>query len=222
MNHNTLVTLDGKALLNRSTSSLDSNDYYHVSNYEFICLQQLDKCSTQGWSLRFKLRLNPFRTRDREHQYLLFSTGAHESHGDGILIYLYHLKDIAYLEFGLKEFVDDQFAFYWEIEADLEINKWIDIVVVVEQQPSAAGHHYQMKIYFDGYLYKETEIENYKEISIFKYNQIHPKSAVIYGNYSGLANIDDVTYYERILSDEYIANGKNIFTRSFLLIFVYI
>ncbi|CAF4402568.1 unnamed protein product [Rotaria socialis] len=197
---------DGKNLLNRSILSLDSNDYYHVSNYEFKCVRQLAICSSHGWSLKLQLRLNEFQSRSREHKYLLFSTGAHESHGDGMLIYLYQLKDVAYLEFGLKEFVDDQFAFYWQIEADLEINKWVEIIITVEKHTTSSGQHFQMKIFFDGYLYKETEIENYKEISIFRYKQIHPKATVIYGNNSGLAMIDNIIYYERILSDEDIAN----------------
>ncbi|CAF1019415.1 unnamed protein product [Rotaria sordida] len=179
-----------------------SNDYYRISNDEFICFRQLSICSTHGWSLRFKLRLNPFQTRDREHKYLLFSTGAHETHGDGILIYLYQLHNIAYLEFGLKEFIDDQFAFYWQIEVDLEINKWIEIVITIEE----SSKHHQMKVFFDGYLYKETEIENYKEIFIFKYDQIHSKSIIMYGNYSGVAMLADIVYYERILTDEEIAN----------------
>ncbi|CAF3562273.1 unnamed protein product [Rotaria sp. Silwood1] len=197
---------DGKTLLNGSISLLDSDDYYRISNDEYKCFRQLSICSTHGWSLRFKLRLNPFHTRDREHKYLLFSTGAHETHGDGILIYLYQLNNIAYLEFGLKEFRDDQFAYYWQIEVDLEIDKWIDVVTIIEQHMTSFNKHYQMKVFFDGYLYKETEIENYKEIFIFKYDQIHSKSTIIYGNYSGVAMIDDMLYYERILTDEEIAN----------------
>ncbi|CAF4701930.1 unnamed protein product [Rotaria sp. Silwood1] len=197
---------DGKTLLNGSISLLDSDDYYRISNDEYKCFRQLSICSTHGWSLRFKLRLNPFHTRDREHKYLLFSTGAHETHGDGILIYLYQLNNIAYLEFGLKQFRDDQFAYYWQIEVDLEIDKWIDVVTIIKQHMTSFNKHYQMKVFFDGYLYKETEIENYKEIFIFKYDQIHSKSTIIYGNYSGVAMIDDMLYYERILTDEEIAN----------------
>ncbi|CAF2607106.1 unnamed protein product [Rotaria sp. Silwood2] len=185
---------------------LDSNDYYHISNDEFKCFRQLSICSTHGWSLRFKLRLNPFPTRDREHKYLLFSTGAHETHGDGILIYLYQLNNVAYLEFGLKEFLDDQFAYYWQIEVDLEIDQWIEVVTTIQQHMTSIGKHYQMKVFFDGYLYKETEIENYKEMFIFKYDQIHSKSTIIYGNSSGVATIDDIIYYEKILTDEDIAH----------------
>jgi len=64
-----------------------------------------------------------------------------------------------------------------------------------------------MTIFFDGYLYKETQVENYTEVFIFRYDEIHSKSAVIYGNDSGLAIFDDITYYERILTDEEIADG---------------
>jgi hypothetical protein len=137
----------------------------------------------------------------------LFSTGAHEPHGDGMLIYLYHSKNTSYLEFGLKEFRNDQFAYYWQIEVDLEINKWIDVVTLIEEHSSAIGKHHRMTLFFDGYLYRETQVENYTEVFIFKYEQIHSKSAVIYGNDSGLALFDNVKYYERILTDEEIADG---------------
>jgi hypothetical protein len=144
---------------------------------------------------------------DRERKYLLFSTGAHEPHGDGMLIYLYQSKNTSYLEFGLKEFRNDQFAYYWQIEIDLEINKLIDIVTTIEEHSTIIGKHNRMTIFFDGYLYKETQFENYTEVFIFRYDEIHSKSAVIYGNDSGLAIFDDITYYERILTDEEIADG---------------
>jgi len=194
--------------------------YYRLSNYEFKCFRQLGICSTHGWSLRLKLRLNSFTILDRERKYLLFSTGAHEPHGDGILIYLYQSKNTSYLEFGLKEFRNDQFAYYWQIEVDLEINNWIDIVITVEEYSTTIGKHHRMTIFCDGYLYKETQIENYTEVFIFKYDQIHSKSAVIYGNDSGLAIFDDIIYYERILTEEEIANGLILFIliRHFYLI----
>jgi hypothetical protein len=205
--------LDGKSLLNRSISSPNSigcpnsDSCYHLSNSDYKCFRQLSICSTDGWSLRFKFRLNKFNILDRERKYLLFSTGAHEPHGDGILIYLYQSKNTSYLEFGLKEFRNDQFAYYWQIEADLEINKTIDIVTTIQQRTTSSGQYDQMNIFFDGYLYKETQVENYTEIFIFQYDQIHPKSTVIYGNDSGLAVFEDITYYERILTDDEIADG---------------
>lgn len=197
--------------MNGSISLLDPNGYYSLPNEEFKCFRRLPICSSHGWSLRLKLRLNPFHTYDRERKYLLFSTGAHEIYGDGLLIYLYQSKKLAYLEFDLKEFpnYDDELAFYWQIEADVETNKWVEITITIAQNMISSGQHYQMKVFFDGYLYKETEIGNYKEIFIFKYNQIHPKSTMIYGNTSGVAMIDNIIYYERILSDEEIANGSN-------------
>lgn len=127
-----------------------------------------------------------------------------------MLIYLYQSKNTSYLEFGLKEFRNDQFAYYWQIEVDLEINKWIDVVTIIEEYSSTIGKHHRMIIYFDGYLYRETQVENYTEVFIFKYEQIHSKSAVIYGNDSGLVLFDDIKYYERILNDEEIANGWNL------------
>jgi hypothetical protein len=211
------IELDGKTFLNRSTSSPESigcpnsDSCYRLSNGGFKCIRQLSICSTHGWSLRFKFRLNQLNIFDRERKYLLFSTGAHEPHGDGILIYLYQSKNTSYLEFGLKEFHNDQFAYYWQIEADLEVNKSIDIVTTIQEHVTSIGQHHQMTIFFDGYLYKETQVENYTELFIFQYNQIHPKSAVIYGNDSGLAVFDEITYYERILTEEEIADGLNLF-----------
>jgi len=164
-------------------------------------------CSSHGWSLRFKLRLNSLNIIDRERKYLLFSTGAHEPHGDGILIYLYQSKNTSYLEFGLKEFRNDQFAYYWHIEADLDVNKWIDVVTTIEQHITSVGQHHQMTIYFDGHIYKETQVENYTEVFVFKYDQLHPKIAVIYGNDTGLVMFDEIVYYERILSEEEITDS---------------
>ena len=165
-------------------------------------------CSSNGWSLRFKLRLNPFKILDREHKYLLFSTGAHEPHGDGLMIYLSQSKNTSYLEFGLKEFRNDQFAYYWQIEVDLEINKWIDVVATIKEQRTSIGRHNLMTLFFDGHLYRETQVENYTEIFIFKYNDIPSKEAVIYGNDTGLAAFDEILYYDRILTAEEIANGE--------------
>jgi hypothetical protein len=201
--------LEGKTLLNRSKSSPDPDGYYRLSNYEFNCFHQLAICSTNGWSLRFKFRLNSFNILDRERKYILFSTGAHEPHGDGMLIYLYQSKNISHLEFGLKEFHNDQFAYYWQVEVDLEINQWIDIVTNIEEQSTTIGKYHRMTIFFDGFLYKETQVENYTELFVFKYDQIHSKSVVIYGNDSGLARFDDIIYNERILTDEEIADGWN-------------
>ena len=198
---------DETILFNRSIATPGADGYHRLSNYEFKCFRQLTMCSSHGWSLRFKLRLNAFRILDRERKYLLFSTGAHEPHGDGMIIYLYQSKNTSYLEFGLKEFRSDQFAFYWQIEADLEINKWIEVVATVDEQTTSIGRHHQMNLYFDGYLYRQTQAENYTELFIFEYNHIHSKAAVIYGNDSGLALFDEIKYYERILTPEEIANG---------------
>ncbi|CAF3946958.1 unnamed protein product [Adineta steineri] len=197
---------DGITFLNRSQSKPDSDGFYHLSNYEFKCFRQLSTCSSHGWSLRFKLHLNSFKIVDRERKYLLFSTGAHEPHGDGMSIYLYQSKNTSYLEFGLKEFRNDQFAYFWQVEADLEVNKWIDVVTTIEQRTSPFGKHHQMTIFFDGYLYKETHVENYTEVFAFKYSELHPKTTVVYGNDTGLVKFDEIMYYEKILSEEEIAN----------------
>ena len=165
-------------------------------------------CSETGWSLRFKLRLNPFQILDRERKFLLFSTGAHEPHGDGMAIFLYQSKNTSYLEFGLKEFRNDQFAYYWQVEVDLEVRHWIDVVTTVKKQQTNIGRHHQMSLFFDGYLYKETQIENYTELFIFEYENIHSKVMTIYGNDSGLVQFRDMTYYERVLTTDEIANGK--------------
>jgi hypothetical protein len=190
---------------------LNSDGNYRLSNYEFTCFQQLSFCSSDGWSLRFKLRLNSINGFNREPKYLLFSTGAHEPHNDGILIYLYQTKDTTYMEFGLKEFQNDQFAFYWQVEVDLEVNKWIDIVITIGKQIPSIGQHHQMTMFFDGYLYKQTEVEKYTELVIFKYDKIHSNSVIIYGNDSGVATFRNMTYYERILTEEEIADSLNLF-----------
>lgn len=170
-------------------------------------------CSETGWSLRFKLRLNPFQILDRERKFLLFSTGAHEPHGDGMAISLYQSKNTSYLEFGLKEFRNDQFAYYWQVEVDLEVRHWIDVVTTIKKQQANIGRHHQMSIFFDGYLYRETQIENYTELFIFEYENIHSKMMTIYGNDSGLVQFRDMTYYERVLTTDEIADGKGkIFT----------
>lgn len=198
---------DGKMLLNRSHSKPDADGYYHLSNYEYKCFRQLSACSSHGWSLRFKLQLNPFTITDRERKYLLFSTGAHEPHGDGMLIYLFQSKNTSYLEFGLKEFRNDQFAYYWQVEVDLEVNKSVDVVTTIEQHVTGIGQHHQMTLFFDGNIYKETQVENYTEVFVFKYEGLHPKVAKIYGNDTGLATFDEIIYYERILSEEEISNS---------------
>ncbi|CAF1258342.1 unnamed protein product [Adineta steineri] len=197
---------DGKILLNRSISSLDSNGHYRLPNYEFLCIQQLSKCSKHDWSLIFQLELNPINIFERERKYLLFSGGAHEPHSDGILIYLYQSKNTSYLDIDFKEFHNDQIAFYWQIEADLEINKSIDVVITIENHATSIGQHHQMTIFFDGYLYKQTEVEKYTELYVFKYEKLHSTSITIYGNDSGVARFDNMIYYERILTDEEIAN----------------
>ncbi|CAF1487008.1 unnamed protein product [Rotaria magnacalcarata] len=197
---------DGKVLIDRSRQKPETDGFYQISNYEFKCFRQLSICSSPGWSLRFNIRLNPFSIIDRERKSLLFSTGAHEPHGDGILIYLYQSKNTSYLEFGLKEFRNDEFAYYWQIEADLEVNKWIDVVTTIEEHATANGHHNQMTIFFDGELYKKTQVENYTEVFVFKYDNLHPKVAVIYGNDTGLVTFDEILYYERVLSEEEITN----------------
>ncbi|CAF1143554.1 unnamed protein product [Rotaria sordida] len=205
-NNISFQTEDGILLLDRSQIKPESDGFYHISNYEFKCLRQLSMCSSDGWSLRFKLHLNPFTIIDRERKHLLFSTGAHEPHGDGILIYLYQSKNTSYLEFGLKEFRNDEFAYYWQIEVDLNINKWIDVVTTIKQDTTSIGQHHQMTIFFDGHIYKETQVENYTEVFVFKYDNLHPKVAVIYGNDTGLAIFDEIVYYERILTEKEIAN----------------
>ena len=124
-----------------------------------------------------------------------------------MVIYLYQSKNTSYLDFGLKEFHNDQIAFYWQVEVDLEINKWIDIVIIIQEQTTTTGQHHQMTIYFDGHLYKQTDIDKYTELFVFKYDRLHSKTVVIYGNDSGVAVFKDVTYYERILTPEEIANG---------------
>ncbi|CAF0876615.1 unnamed protein product [Rotaria sp. Silwood1] len=205
-NNISLQTEDGIPLLDRSQIKPKSDGFYHLSNYKFKCLRQLAMCSSHGWSLRFKLHLNPFTIIDRERKHLLFSTGAHEPHGDGILIYLYQSKNTSYLEFGLKEFRNDEFAYYWQIEADLEVNKSIDVVTTIEKRTTSTGQHNQMTLFFDGHIYKESQAENYTEVFVFKYNNLHPKVALIYGNDTGLAIFDEIVYYERILSEQEIAN----------------
>ncbi|CAF4229923.1 unnamed protein product, partial [Rotaria sp. Silwood2] len=198
--------LDGIPLLDRSQIKPESDGFYHLSNYEFKCLRQLAMCSSHGWSLRFRLYLNPFTIIDRERKHLLFSTGAHEPHGDGLSIYLYQSKNTSYLEFGLKEFYNDEFAYYWHIETDLEVNKWIDVITTIEERTTSNRQHHQMTLFFDGHIYRDTQVENYTEVFIFKYDNLHPKVAVIYGNDTGLAKFDEIVYYERILSDEEITN----------------
>ena len=154
-----------------------------------------------------KLHLNSLVLADRERKYLLFSTGAHEPHGDGMLIYLYQSKNTSYLEFGLKEFRNDQFAYYWQVEVDLEVNKWVDVVTTIEKHETSIGEHHQMTLFFDGNIYKQSQVENYTEVFVFKYEGLHPKVAMVYGNDSGLAMFDEIVYYERILSEEEILNG---------------
>ena len=199
---------DGKILLDRRRAKADPDGFYHVSNNEYKCLRQLAICATHGWSLRFKLRLNSFQVVDRERKSLLFSTGAHEPHGDGILIHLYQSKNTSYLEFGLKEFRNDQFAYYWQIEADLEVNKWIDVVTNIEQHQTSNGQNHRLTIFFDGRLYRETQMDNYTELFVFKYDHLHPKAALIYANQSSLATFDEMVYYERPLTDEEVANSE--------------
>ena len=191
-----------------SKSKPDADGFYRISNYEFKCLRQLSLCSNHGWSLRFKLYLNSFHVLDRERKYLLFSTGAHEPHGDGLIIYLYQSKNNSYLEFGLKEFSDDQFAHYWEIEADLEVNKWIDVVTNIEKATSSNRKQHQMTIFFDGRLYRRTQADNYTELFVFNYDQLHPRIVTTYGNTSGLAKFDEILYYERPLSEKEISDSK--------------
>lgn len=201
-------------LFNRRDAQADADGFYHVSNYEFRCLRQLAICASHGWSLRFKLRLNRFQVVDRERKSLLFSTGAHEPHGDGMLVYLYQSKNTSYLEFGLKEFRNDQFAFYRQIEADLEVDKWVDVVTNIEQRQTSNGKHHQMTIFFDGRIYRETQLDNYTEVFVFKYDHLHPKAAIIFANDTDLATFDEMIYYERPLTEEEIADRKCFVERS--------
>jgi len=208
---NSELNFDEKVLLNRSIASPASDDYYRLSNYDFQCFRQLSICSTNGWSLKFRFRLNQLTAVDRERRFLLFSTGAHEPFGDGMLIYLHQSKNTSYLEFGLKEFRNDQFAYYWQIEVELEINRWIDAVTTIQEHVTKTGKHHRMALYFDGFPYKETQVENYTEVFVFKYSQVHPRSAVIYGTGSGIALFDKIVYYERVLTDEEISEGSIFF-----------
>ena len=194
-------------MLNRSESSVDADGFYHRSNTDFKCFRQLAVCASHGWSIRFKLHLNELHVGDRERKYLLFSTGAHEPHGDGMLIYLYQSKNTSYLEFGLKEFRNDQFAYYWQLEADLEVNKWVDVVTTIREQDTPTGRRHRMSIFFDGRLYRETQMDNYTELFVFKYEQLYPRTTIIYGNDSGLVMFDEMIYYERVLSHDEVANG---------------
>ncbi|CAF1009611.1 unnamed protein product [Didymodactylos carnosus] len=190
---------NGVPLLNHKANKSDG--YYRIPNYDFKCLRRLEMCPT-GWSLRMKLKLNQFPIVDKERKYLLLSTGAHEPHGDGLLVQLYQSKNTSYLEFGIKEFRNDQFGYYWQLEADLETNQWIDVVIVVSMSES---NNHRLNVHFDGYLYRETQVENYTELFVFKYN-IHPTVVQVYANNSGLAIFDQIQYYERILSPNEIAD----------------
>ncbi|CAF0958355.1 unnamed protein product [Adineta ricciae] len=197
---------DGHVVLDRSKVFPDADGNYRVSNYEFKCFQQLSTCSIHGWSLRFKIRLNSLNSFDRERKYLLFSTGAHEPYSDGMLIHLYQSKNTSYLEFGLKEFHNDHVAFYWQVEADFELNRWVDVVTIIQLASKNSTEHHQMSIYVDGYLYRKTELEKYTELFVFKYDKIHAHSAIIYGNDTEVASFKEIIYYERVLLDVEIAN----------------
>lgn len=164
-------------------------------------------CSSNGFSVRLKLFLESIETVERERKILLFSSGAHEPHGDGLIIYLYQTKNVSYFEFGLKEFNDEEFANYWQIEADLEAQRWIDVVVAIGKRETAK--HHQMKIFFDGRFYRETQSENFTEIFVFQYDQVQPKNVLIYGNQSTFVKLDQIFYYETILTAPQIAQGSN-------------
>jgi hypothetical protein len=59
-------------------------------------------------------------------------------------------------------------------------------------------------------------VENYTEVFVFKYEQLHPKVTLVYGNDKELAIFDEIVYYERILSEEEIADGL-YFDRCFFI-----
>ena len=83
-------------------------------------------------------------------------------------------------------------------------------MTTIEQHATHVGQHHQMTLFFDGNLYKETQVENYTEVFVFKYEGLHPKVAMVYGNDTGLAIFDDIVYYERVLPGEEIAEGKHL------------
>jgi hypothetical protein len=199
-----LQHIDGKVLLDQSLSSADSDGYYRVSNYDFKCLQRLAECSLNGWSLRFKMRIGAMTFGNQERQQILFSSGAHEAYGDGIVMNLVRSKPNFYLELSLKEYHADQVSYYWHLEIDLEMNQWVDMVITIKKHDTHLGSHHILTVYLDGYLYNETMVENYIESSIFKYEQLYPKVALVYKNDTGLRIFEEIIYYERVLTEEEI------------------
>ena len=204
-------------LFNRSITSIDADGYYRLSNSDYKCLQRLEKCSSTGWSLRFKMRLNSITINEKDHQNLLFSTGGDQAYGDGIVIYLIQSKPYPYLQFTLKEYHTDQISYNWQMEIDLEMNQWIDLVTTIEKD---LGEHYVLTVYVDGYRYDQTILENLIEGSTFKYKEIYPRIVTIYGNESGLCTFDQILYYERLLTDDEISQGNQSY--SFLHLFIYL
>ena len=150
------------------------------------------------------MRLGAMAIGNQERQYLLFSSGAHEAYGDGITMNLVRSKPNFYLELSLKEYYADQVSYYWHLEIDLEMNQWIDMVITIKKYDTHLGPHHVLTVYLDGYLYRETIVENYVESSIFKYEQLYPKVALIYKNHTGLRVFEEITYYERLLTAEEI------------------
>lgn len=109
-----------------------------------------------------------------------------------------------YLELSLKEYHADQVSYYWHLEIHVEMNQWIDMVIAIKKHDTHLGPHHVLTVYLDGYLYNETVVENYVESSIFKYEQLYPKVALVYKNDTGLRIFEEITYYERLLTAEEI------------------
>ena len=150
-----------------------------------------------------------------ERQYLLFSSGAHEAYGDGIVMNLVRSKPNFYLEFGLKEHHADQVSYYWHMDIDLEMNQWIDMVTTIEKYDTGQVEHHILTVYLDGHLYKMTVVEDFIESSVFKYEHLHPKVTTVYGNDTGLSRFEHIMYYERVLTAEEIADGDSMLFTSF-------
>lgn len=201
--------IDSNILFNRSISSIDTDGYSRISKSNFKCLKRLEECSSSGWSLRFKMQLHSMIINDKSDQYLLFSTGADQSYGDGIGINFIQSKPYSYLQFFLKQFYTDQISYRWNLEIDLQINRWIDLVITVQQISSHFGKSFLGTIYIDGYRYNQTIIEQFIEGSTFKYQQIYPRFVTIYANQSGLCSFDQILYYERLLTHEDISQGNS-------------
>ena len=201
--------IDEKILFDPSLSSSDSDGYYRLPDVDFKCLQRLDQCSANGWSLRFQMRLNSMTMDKHQREYQLFSSGGHEVYGDGIIINLIQSKSNSYLEVGIKEYQTDQIAYYWHLEIDVEMDQWIDMVTTIKKLPTHLGQHHILTVYLDGYFYNETVVENFADWSAFRYKQLRPKMINIYGkSHAGLSIFREIMYYEHVLTEEEIGNSE--------------